>query len=739
MKVIAEDYRTGSVDLLDVPCPASRSGCVLVSVEASLISIGTERAMIEVASKSLLGKALARPDWVKQVVDKVKSDGLVETWRQARARLDTPVPLGYSAAGVVTEIGAGVSGFSVGDRVACAGHPYAAHAEVLCVPKNLCAPIPDGVSFEDASYVMLGAIALNAVRLAEPQIGERVAVIGLGLLGLLGVQMLRAAGCRVIGIDVSQEKLDLARDLGATDAVMAEQAVGAVAAFTGNQGVDSTIIFASADSSGPLDQAAEITRERGRVVVPGLVKLELPRKTFFEKELRLVVPRAGGPGSGDPKYEARGFDFPLPLVRWTEGRNLAAFLELVADGRVRVAPLTTHRFPIDKALDAYQLLKGEVQSERAPIGIVLGYPKESRSVPSKVVSLKQHTRAMEGRIGVGLIGSGLFTRGVFLPVIKSLDTLDLRGVATASGISARHAAERAGFAYCTTDYQEVLADNSVHAVLITTRHDLHASMTAEALEAGKHVFVEKPLALNEQELRRVLHAWRGAGDRILMVGFNRRFAPATRYVMERLAGGTAVVHCTVNAGAVPANSWVQDEGEGGGRIVGEVCHFVDLIQALSGGLTCSVSSVAMHENPEQPMQDTVTITLALDNGSIGSIVYVANGDKAFPRERVEVFRAGAVGLIENFRSYSVTQGGKTRRKKAFSLDRGHAAELAAFFSAIRTGKQPVSVEDYAATTLAMFRIQQALRERAVVRVEPVSEFLAQAVSSERNPPGTGSN
>ena len=738
MKVIAEDYKTGSVNLLEVPPPAVRSGCLLVSVEASLISSGTERAMIEVASKSLLGKALARPDWVKQVVDKVKSDGLLETWRQARARLDTPVPLGYSAAGVVAEVGAGVSGFSVGDRVACAGHPYAAHAEVLCVPKNLCVPIPEGVSFEDASYVMLGAIALNAVRLAEPQLGERVAVIGLGLLGLLGVQMLRAAGCRVIGIDVAPDKLELARTLGATDAVLADQAVAAVAAFTGNQGVDSTIIFASADSSGPVEQAAEITRERGRVVIPGLVKLELPRKTFFEKELRLVVPRAGGPGGGDSRYEARGYDVPLPLVRWTEGRNLAAFLELVADGRVRVAPLTTHRFPIDKALDAYQLLKGEVQSARAPIGIALAYPQESQAVAPRVVHLQQNARTAtgDGKVGVGLIGSGLFTKSVFLPVLKNLDTLDLRGVATSSGISARHAAERAGFAYCTTDYQEVLADNSVHAVLITTRHDLHARMAAEALEAGKHVFVEKPLALNEEELRRVLEAWRSAGDRILMVGFNRRFAPATRYVMERLASGTAVVHCTVNAGSVPANSWVQDEAEGGGRIVGEVCHFVDLIQALSGGLTCSVSSVAMHENSEQPMQDTMTIALALDNGSIGSIVYVANGDKAFPRERVEVFRAGAVGLIENFRSYSVTQGGRTRRKKAFSLDRGHAAELAAFFSAIRTGKQPVSVEDYAATTLATFRIQQALRERAVVRVEPVSEFLAQTVSSEQNAPDT---
>jgi predicted dehydrogenase/threonine dehydrogenase-like Zn-dependent dehydrogenase len=731
MRVIAEDYKTGAVSLLDVPRPAVKSGCLLVSVEASLISSGTERAMIEVASKSLLGKALARPDWVKQVFDKIKSDGLIETWRQARARLDTPVPLGYSAAGVVTDVGAGVSGFSLGDRVACAGHPYAAHAEVLCVPRNLCVQIPAGVSFEDASYVMLGAIALNAVRLAEPQLGERVAVIGLGLLGLIGVQLLRAAGCRVIGIDVSPDRLELARTLGATDAILAGQAAGAVAEFSGNQGVDSTIVFASSESSGPVEQAAEITRERGKLVVPGLVKLDLPRKTFFEKELRLVVPRAGGPGSGDAKYEVGGHDVPLPLVRWTEGRNLTAFLELIADKRVTLAPLTTHRFTIDKALDAYKVLKGDVESERPPIGIILTYPHESEFVPARIVHLKKRAAECTGPscIGVGLIGAGLFTKGVFLPILKKLGSLDLRGVATASGISARHAAERAGFAYCTTDYRELLLDSSVNAVLITTRHDLHSRMAVEALEAGKHVFVEKPLALNEVELRRVLEAWQAAGDRILMVGFNRRFAPATRYVMDHLTSGKAVVHCRVNAGPVAMGSWVQDEMEGGGRIVGEVCHFVDLIHAFGGGLVCSVSAVALRENSEQPMQDTVTISLGLDSGSIGSIVYAANGDKAFPRERVEVFRAGTVGTIENFRSYTVTQGGRTRRKKAFSLDRGHSAELTAFFSAIRNGIQPVTMEDYVATTLATFRIQQSLREKALVRVETMSEFLAGPIIS----------
>jgi predicted dehydrogenase/threonine dehydrogenase-like Zn-dependent dehydrogenase len=724
MKQILEDYNSGAVRLVDTPSPANRRGSVLVLCRRSLISTGTERAMIEVASKSLLGKALARPDWVKQVVDKLRSDGLLETYRQARARLDMPVPLGYSAAGVVLEVGAGVTEFCVGDRVACAGHPYAAHAEVLCVPKNLCARIPPEVSFDEACYGMLGAIALNAVRLAEPQLGERLAVIGLGLLGLLGIQMLRAAGCRVIGIDVSPAKLELAHSLGATRAVLADQAAGAVADFTGNVGVDSTLVFASADSSKPVEQAADITRERGKVLVPGLVKLELPRKTFFEKELRLVVPHAGGPGAGDPSFESRGYDVPLPLVRWTEGRNLTAFLQMVADGQVKVAPLTTHRFPIERALEAYKVLKGEVVTEPAPIGILLTYAEESQAGQSKVVRLKPEvaTTPQPGKIGLGLIGSGLFARGTLLPLLEGVTPVRLRGVATASGASSLHAAEKAGFEYCTSDYHELLADPSVAAVIVTTRHDLHAGMATEALEAGKHVFVEKPLALNEDDLRRVLAAWQTRPGSILMVGFNRRFAPATRALIARLGAGPAAIHCRVNAGAVPATSWTQGEDEGGGRIVGEVCHFVDLIQGLSGGLTSYVSAVAMRESGATPMQDTVAIALELTDGSIGSIVYAANGDKSFPRERVEVFRAGTVGVIENFRSYSVTEGGKTHHKKALALDRGHKAEFEIFFQAIVRGQQPVPVVDYAATTLATFSIRKALRERATVPVD-LGSFL----------------
>ncbi|MBI3680405.1 MAG: bi-domain-containing oxidoreductase [Acidobacteria bacterium] len=725
MKAVLQHYDSGAIEVTELPTPAMTAGTVTVATVASLISVGTERAMLTIAKKNLIGKALSRPDWVKQVVDKVKSDGILETYRQARARLDLPVPLGYSSAGVVKEVGPGVTGFAVGDRVACAGYPHAAHAEIVRVPKNLCVHIPVQVSFEDASYVMLGAIALNAVRLAEPQLGERVAVIGLGLLGLLAAQMLRAAGCRVIGIDISAEKLELARELGAMYAILPEHAVGAVADFTGKAGVDSALVFASTDSSQPLEQAADITRERGKVVVPGLVKLDLPRKTFFEKELRLIVPRAGGPGSGDPSYESRGADLPLPLVRWTEGRNLAAFVDLVADGRVRVSPLTTHRFPIHNALDAYRLLNGEVKMDRAPIGIVLTYPESVEPYESRIMRLKPRVAKAAGtdELGVGLIGAGLFTRGVLLPLLKNLKAIRLRGVAATSGASARHAAEKAGFEYCTTNYREILEDPSVDAVVITTRHDLHAQMAVEALQAGKHVFVEKPLAMNDQQLRTVLEAASQAHDRILMVGFNRRFAPATRRLIAEFGCGSSAIHCRVNAGAVSVGSWVQDPDEGGGRIVGEVCHFIDLIHGIAGGLTCSVAAAAMLEGGENPTEDTIAVVLQLDNGSIGSIVYAANGDKSFPRERIEVFSAGAVGLIENFRSYRITAGGKTRHYKRLAMDRGHVAELNAFFAGIRRGQSPVPIEDYAATTLATFRIREALSTRTTLSVESASLFL----------------
>lgn len=726
MRVVSQNYATGELGTTEVAAPLASSGRVLVQTRASLVSIGTEKAIIDVARKSLLGKALARPDWVRQVVDKARTEGLAEAYRQSRARLDTPVPLGYSSAGIVLEVGRQVTGFAVGDRVACAGHGYASHAHVVSVPRNLCTPIPEGLSFEQACFVTLGGIALEAVRLARSEIGHRVAVIGLGLLGQLAVQILKSSGCRVLGTDLAPAKLALAQDLGADVVVDATGDVATAArTFTDGHGVDSVLIMAGTESNQPIEQAAEICRERGRIVATGLVGLDIPRELFYAKEIEFVVSRAWGPGMYDADYEERDVKYPLPYVRWTAQRNMAVFLDLVAQGQVRVAPLITHRFPFEQALEAYEML---LTGREPAIGVVLAYPAPpdlKRRVdlkPALPGPRPQPTPKQRAEIGIGLIGAGLYARGTLLPALQKTRGVCRVGVATASGVSGRHAGDKFGFAYCTTDHREILQDERVQAVFVLTRHGSHARFVSEALRAGKAVFVEKPLALNRDELREVALAWQESSG-FLMVGFNRRFAPTTRYVQERLAGGTGplVAHCRCNAGYVPPDSWVHHPEEGGGRIVGEVCHFVDLIQALVGGLPTQVHVAA---SDGAGLHDDIAISLRLDNGSVGSIVYAAGGAKSFPREYVEVLGRGAVATIQNFRSASFTRAGRTSRKRGWSVDRGHVSELEAFFRHLREGQpQPVPLREYVATTLATLAMEESIAQGQAVMVD-TNDFLA---------------
>lgn len=788
MRQVVQSYSSGELQLVETPVPQHMGRAnVLVRTQRSLVSAGTEKAMIDVAKKSLLGKALARPDWVKRVIDKIKTDGLVEAWRQSQARLDTPVPLGYSSAGVVVDVGAGITDFAVGDRVACSGSGCASHAEITSVPRNLCVKIPDGVSFEQASFVALGGIALEAVRMARPEIGHRVVVIGLGLLGQLTVQLLKANGCRVLGVDLVSGKLDLAQQLGADVTVngASDDVIVAVREFTDCYGADSVIIMASTESNQPLKQAAEICRERGRVVATGLVGLDIPRKPFYEKEIEFVVSRAWGPGMYDPDYEERDVKYPLPHVRWTARRNMATFLDLVAEGRVQVEPLITHRFPFDRALEAYEMI---LEGEEPYIGVVLEYGKgkgedgkgrkeggrgkrergegkiwlkepadgdtaQAHQSPKSILHspfsiFHSPSSVVHSPVGVGLIGAGLYARGTLLPALKKVKGVHRVGVAIRSGLSGRHAGDKFGFDYCTTDYGELLEDENVQAVFVLTRHGSHARFVVEALRAGKAVFVEKPLALNEDQLRQVVRAMVGRtkdselrtknsefsilNSQFLMVGLNRRFAPTTQFVRERLANGTGplVAHCRCNAGYVPPDSWVHDPQQGGGRIMGEVCHFVDLIHALTGGLTEEVH-VAAAGGAQAGLRDNLAVSLTLDNGSVGSIVYAAGGDKSFPREYVEVFGRGAVGVIENFRSARLTQSGRTSKKGRFSLgvDRGHVDELKTFFRHLREGKpQPVSMRDYVATTLATFAMEESITRAEAVRVD-VDGFLRGCVES----------
>lgn len=682
MKQITQHYRTGELAVKEMPAPALRAGGIVVATRVSLLSAGTEKLMTDLAKASLAGKARARPDLVRQVIDKAKREGIISTIATVRTKLDTPATLGYSCAGRIIEVGTGVSDLKVGDRVACAGAGYANHAEVNYIPKNLAISIPDGVDDEDAAFVTVGAIALQGVRQAEPLIGERIVVIGLGLLGLLTVQLLKANGCRVLGYDPVASKGELARCLGA-DIAVSEALPEATEAFTDGYGADVVLVTASTKSNEPVNTAAAICRRKGRVVLVGMVGMDLEREPFYRKELDLRLSMSYGPGRYDPEYEERGHDYPYPYVRWTERRNMQAFLELIAEGRVTPKALVTHCFGIENAEAAYALLEG-----REPyIGILLTYPGKDTTPPLRrieVARVRSTTAPATG--GIGFIGAGNFARGVLLPHLKKIGGVSLTGVATATGVSATHAAGTFGFRYAATDHREILDDPATSIVFIATRHDTHAPLAAEALRAGKHVFVEKPLAVSREQLADVVKAAEESPG-LLMVGFNRRFAPMVRRAAEFLAGRSQplVMLYRVNAGTVPAESWVQGV-EGGGRIVGEACHFVDTLSFLA-----AAEPVAVHALKARGHPDAVSIQIAFADGSIGTIVYTSLGDRAFPKEYIEVFGAGRVVTIDDFRRAVFVKEGKRTRMKTLRQDKGFAEELRQFLSAVR-GDQPPPID-----------------------------------------------
>lgn len=717
---IVQNYRLGTLEVADVPPPVVRPGAVLIRTCVSAVSGGTERHLVEMGRKSLLGKAIARPDLVRRTLDKVKSDGLAEAVQQVRQRLDALVPLGYSAAGVVTAVGEGVSGIRVDDRVACGGQGVAVHAEVLCSPATLIAPIPPQVSFEDASFAMVGAIALHAVRLCAAQPGEWVAVIGLGLIGLLAVQMLRAAGLRVVGMDVIREKLRLGKALGAEEVVdsRTSDAAAMVQSLTDGQGVDAVLIAAGDRSNEPLESASRISRVHGKIVATGLVNLNVPRHMFFEKELSLVVSRASGPGLFDPIYATHGKDYPYPFIRWTHARNMEEFLRLVASGAVELRPLITHRFPVSRALEAFEVLKGG--GVPAPIGIALEYPDRSPDTPS-VIRFKGREERRDARkaIRVGLVGAGLFARTTLLPELQRVPGLRLRGVATASGASAYHVAKKYRFDYATANPQEILDDPDIDCVLIATRHDSHARLAAAALRAGKDVFVEKPLALTYGEVSEMVEAWR-AGQGRFMVGFNRRHSNHSLIARDFLAGtaGPAIFHLRVNAGDVPRGSWVNDPLSGGDRVRGELCHFVDLAHYFMNGHAVSVEAAGLPAaRAHEPFED-LTATLHFGCGSLANLFYTSRGHRSLERERIEGYRGGRAVVIENFRRTRFYGLSAPRTYRTWRIDRGYRGELSEWFQSILEGKaSPVRFADYLASTIATLSISEALATKGRISVE----------------------
>ncbi len=712
MKQLVQSYRSGALSVEEVPIPALRPQGVLVRNAFSLISPGTERAMMELARAGLLEKARQRPDQVRQVLRSARQEGWLTTFRKVMDRLDTPVSVGYCSAGTVIEVGSEVTEFRLGDRVACAGEGHGAHAEVVYVPRTLCACVPENVSLEHAALAPLGAIALESLRQANVQLGERVAVVGLGLVGLLIVQLLEAAGCHVIAADLDPERVALARRLGAETACEVGHLEAAARAFTGELGVDVVILAAASRSSEPLETAGRIARERGRVIVVGLFPIEVPRKLYFEKELSLALSRAFGPGSFDPEVIERGRDYPASYVRWTAGRHVEEFLTQLAGGRVQAEPLLTHRFPIERAGEAYDVL-GDPAAR--PLGILFSYDTEKalpRSFRAVTAESEPATRKEQGAqpVSLGVIGAGKFAQTYLLPHFRH-GRVRMARVCTATSPSAAHVARKFRFAQATCDAEAVLHGTEANCLLIATRHDLHARFAAAGLRAGKAVFVEKPLALDQAGLREVLAAARETGGR-LHVGFNRRFSPLARRVKDFFAHrhGPLVMAYRVNAAPLPPEHWVYDPQEGGGRIRSEMCHFIDLLSFFAGAPPVRVHAEAV-SHPASPARpdENVNVTVQFADGSSGSITFTTIGDPNLARERVEVFGENAAAVIHNFRTGQFHRGHRTRHYWNLQQDIGYRDEVKAFLEALRGARpMPISLPEIFASSLATLLVLDSL-------------------------------
>ncbi len=710
MRQLLQDISTGEIAVTDVPAPMRGPASLLVATRYSLISAGTERAVLEIGNSSLLAKARARPELVRKVVESARTEGVGPTLAKVRGRLGEPNALGYSASGIVLESCDGAPA-GVGELVACAGAGHASHAEVISVPKLLCARVPEWVPAEDACYATVASIALHGVRLTEIGLGDVAAVIGLGLVGQLTLELLRAAGVVALGTDLDEGRVTLAREAGFFATTAEAELEAEVKRLTSGRGADAAIVTAASRSAAPLRVATSVARERAVVSVVGDVKLESPRAPLFSKELRLVVSRSYGPGRYDATYERDGVDYPAAYVRWTEGRNLEEVLRLMASGALCPSRLTTHTFDVEDGASAYALLEGEEPS----LGILLRYPASEGPGPRAVELAPRPRRrrpAKAERLRVGVIGAGSFARGVLMPALAG--QAEIVAISNATGVSAKAAASRFGASLATTDPEALLTAEDIDAVLIATRHDTHAAYVERALRAGKHVFVEKPLALSEEELLSVEHA-AAESNGVLMVGFNRRFAPLTRRLHASLGGhGPLLITYRVNAGRLPRAHWTHDPALGGGRIIGEVCHFVDFVVFMAGAAPVRIQAQAL-EGGSEPREDNVVATLGFADGSLAAITYAAVGDPALTKERIEVLGEAGAGTLDDFSELRLYRGGREQAESA-KRDKGHATEIEAFLAACRTGEQPWPVADMAAVTRATFGIRTALLAGSEVRL-----------------------
>lgn len=715
MKQLAQRLRDGSMEILDVAMPDIGKGKVLVQNHFSLISAGTEGGTVSAARKNLVGKAKERPEQVKKVIETLKQQGVVQTYRAVSKKLDSYSPLGYSSAGVVLAVGPGVHGLSVDDRVACAGAGYASHAEVVAVPENLCVKLNSNADLSLAAYNTLGAIALQGVRQADLRVGETCVVIGLGLLGQLTCLILRASGVKTIGLDVNRQAVSTAQRYCAdsayemTDPTIADSVYHA----TGGIYADAVIITAATQSLEPINLAGRLLRKRGTVVVVGDVPTGFQREPdYYKKELSLKMSCSYGPGRYDLDYEEKGIDYPPGYVRWTENRNMQTFQELVHSGAIDLSYMTTHCFAIDDAKSAYDLILNKSEDY---LGIMIKYDASKAQVREKVVLNKADEREKPGVEGIGFIGAGSYAMSHLLPNLPRDNSVRLTGVMTSSGTSSRSVAEKFNFAFAASSQEDITSDEDTGTIFIATRHDSHAKYTQEALKAGKNVFVEKPLCLSPHELEEIIAAWR-QHQRLLMVGFNRRFSPLARRIKSAFGDGPMSMLYRVNAGSIPQDSWIQDPDIGGGRIIGEVCHFIDMMIFLNGSVPTSVGAHALRDPSNQ--RDTVSISLEFENGSIGSIGYFANGPKTLAKEYAEIYKGGTAARLIDYKELEILGGPKRLHKRLMSQDKGQKAMVEAFLAAVTDGQEcPIPLKESLAATIATFGIIESLNTRQSVTLE----------------------
>ncbi len=719
MKQLTQKLKDGTMDVLDVAVPNISNGMVLIQNHYSLISAGTEGGTASTARKGLIGKAKERPQQVKQVLDTLKQQGPVQTYRAVMKKLDSYSPLGYSSAGVVVDVAPDVKGFSVGDLVACAGAGYANHAEVIAVPVNLCVKLPSGSDLSLAAYNTLGAIALQGVRQADLRVGETCVVIGLGLLGQLTGLILRASGIKVIGLDINARALEIARQHCVDSGFEMDSAgiADALGELSGGVGADAVIITAATSSTQPINLAGTLLRKRGTVVVVGDVPTGFDREPdYYKKELSLKMSCSYGPGRYDIDYEEKGIDYPAGYVRWTENRNMQAFQDLIHTGKIDIGYLTSHRFSLDEAPNAYDLI---LDKSEGFLGIIIEYDVNKEVDRGSVyVEAKGSANVAPGMPGIGFIGAGSYAMSHLLPNLPSDGSISMTGVMTSSGTSSRSVAEKFGFSYCASSADDIFNDAATSTVFIATRHDTHAEYVNRVISAGKNVFVEKPLCLNQDELDGIVSAW-SIHKPILMVGFNRRFSQLAQQIKTAVGDGCMAMIYRINAGEIPSNAWIQDDELGGGRVIGEVCHFIDFMIYMNGSLPTQVYAVALKDM--ENLGDTLNINLTFSNGSIGTICYFANGSKSLAKEYIEVYKGGLTAILRDFKELEIHGAKKPVRKKLLNQNKGQAVMVEKFMQAVKDGVGcPIPLSETYASTLVTFKVLESLRQGQAVPMDGLS-------------------